>query len=203
MRPMRLMHRSPMRRGVAGRLAPVLLCLALTLAAAPVHAQPPAESMAATPLEVQVVAASLFRFLGYVDWPPDALAPDSPYVIGVIGADAIASELSSVVTSRTMNGRAVTVRRLKPGDALDGIHELFVGGGAPARQQLLQRVRRAPVLIVTQVEGALDQGSMINFRLVEGRVRFEVALDATDEAGLKVSSRMLGLALQVRKAQAR
>lgn len=200
---MRLVHRQAIRRRVAGRLAPVLLCLALAPAAAPARAQPPTENTAATLLEMQVVAASLFRFLGYVDWPAEALPPDSPYVIGVIGADAIASELASVVASRTVNGRAVTVRRLKPGDPLDGIHELFIGGSAPARQQVLQRARRTPVLIVTQAEGALDQGSMINFRLVDGRVRFEVALDATDDAGLKVSSRMLGVALQVRKTQAR
>ncbi|RZA15560.1 MAG: YfiR family protein, partial [Proteobacteria bacterium] len=60
-----------------------------------------------------------------------------------------------------------------------------------------------PLLIVTEAEGALDQGSMINFRVVDGRVRFEVALDTLEEAGLKVSSRMLGVALHVRTASSR
>lgn len=44
---------------------------------------------------------------------------------------------------------------------------------------------------------------MINFRVVDGRVRFEVALDTLEEAGLKVSSRMLGVALHVRTASSR
>ena len=199
---MRLVHRQAIGRRVAGRLAPMLLCLALA-PAAPARAQQSTGNTAAALLEIQVVAASLFRFLSYVDWPAEALPPDSPYVIGIVGADAIAGELASVVASRTVSGRAVTVRRLKPGDAFDGIHVLFVGGSAPARQQVLQRVRRAPVLTVTQADGALDQGSMINFRLVDGRVRFEVALDAVDDAGLKVSSRMLGVALLVRKTRVR
>jgi hypothetical protein len=173
------------------------------MAWAPAHAQTASEGTPAAVLEMQVVAASLFRFLGYVEWPQEALPPGAPYVIGVIGADAIVDELAGVVASRMVNERAVMVRRLKPGDPVDGVHELYIAGGAGTRQQALLRARQAAVLIVTRDEGALDQGSMINFRLVDGRVRFEVALDAVNEAGLKVSSRMLGVALQVRKSQGR
>jgi hypothetical protein len=39
---------------------------------------------------------------------------------------------------------------------------------------------------------------MINFRLVDGRVRFEVSLGAAEKGGLKISSRMLQVALAVR-----
>jgi hypothetical protein len=196
-----LMCRRAIGRRIMDRLAPVFLCAALAMA--PARAQPALDSAPASTLEMQVIAASLFRFLGYVDWPPQALPPGGPYVIGVIGADAIADELTAVATSRTINERAVTVRRLKPGDQVDGVHELFVSGGAATRQQALQAARQLPVLIVTHAEGALDRGSMINFRLVDGRLRFEVALDAMDDAGLKVSSRMLGVALHVRKNQTR
>ena len=153
-------------------------------------------------LQNQVMAASLFRFLGYVDWPPEALPQGAPYLIGVIGADAIADELAAVVASRTINDRAVKVRRMKAGEPLDAVHALFVGGSAGARH-LSQRARRSSVLIVTDADGALDHGSMINFCLVDDRVRFEVALDVLEDAGLKVSSRMLGVAFRVRQSSSR
>jgi len=38
---------------------------------------------------------------------------------------------------------------------------------------------------------------MVNFVMVEGRVRFEVALDAVQRSGLKMSSRLLAVAQQV------
>jgi hypothetical protein len=51
---------------------------------------------------------------------------------------------------------------------------------------------------VTESHGALAQGSMINFVLVDRRVRFEVALDAAEKNGLRLSSRLLAVAQQVR-----
>lgn len=182
------------------RLAPALLCFAQALA--PAHAQSAGQESSPTVLQNQVMAASLFRFLPYVEWPQEALPPGAPYVIAVMGADAIADELVAVVAARTVDDRAVNVRRLKAGESPDGVHAIFIGGRAGARQLPL-RGKRLPVLIVTDADGALDQGSMINFRLVDGRVRFEVALDTLEEAGLKVSSRMLGVAMQVRKTAPR
>ena len=184
------------------RLAPALLGTALALGLAPASAQSSSAGTASAPLQIQVMAASLFRFLAYVEWPPDSLPPGAPYVIAVAGADALADELAAVVASRTINDRAVKVRRIKSGEAPDGVHALFIGGN-PAGRMPPQRARRWPVLIVTDAEGALDQGSMINFRLVDGRMRFEVALDTAEEADLRISSRMLGLAWQVRKTPPR
>jgi len=60
--------------------------------------------------------------------------------------------------------------------------------------------QRRGVLLVTDYEGALDDGSAINLVVIENRVRFEVSLDATEKSGLKLSSRMLSLALWVRPA---
>ena len=40
----------------------------------------------------------------------------------------------------------------------------------------------------------LRTGGMINFLLEDNRVRFEIRFDATEQAGLKVSSRVLTLA---------
>ena len=59
------------------------------------------------------------------------------------------------------------------------------------------RARRQPVLIVTDWDDALVEASMVNFVIVDGRVRFEVRLDAAREAGLKLSSRLLAVAQQV------
>ncbi|HZE91172.1 MAG TPA: YfiR family protein, partial [Rhizobacter sp.] len=41
--------------------------------------------------ESQVKAAFLYKFLNFVEWPPQSFASgDSPIVIGVVGADRIA-----------------------------------------------------------------------------------------------------------------
>ncbi len=55
------------------------------------------------------------------------------------------------------------------------------------------------MLLITESDGALAQGSMINFRIVEERVRFEVATDPVERAGLKLNTRMLSVALNIVK----
>lgn len=151
----------------------------------------------AQPLEHDVKAAFLYRFLSFIDWPAQAFArADTPIVIGVLGADDVHASLQQAVQGRLAQGRAVQVRRLKEGERPSGMHVLFVGRAAMAQ---LPKVLGPPgLLIVTEVDGALEQGSMINFVRSEGRVRFEVAPEAAERRGLRISSRMLAVALHVK-----
>jgi hypothetical protein len=62
---------------------------------------------------------------------------------------------------------------------------------------LIRTTHEYPILVVTESSGALNHGSMINFLLSEGRVRFEVSLAAVEHAGLSLSSRLLAVAHSV------
>lgn len=171
-----------------------LACMAAT-AFGPAHAQ---NGPAIT--ERGVKAAFVYKFLGYVEWPPSAFAQaESPVVVGVMGADDLAGELADAVRGRTVGSRAVEVRRVKPGDLLTGLQALFIGASERARIGTIARAALAHnILVITESEDALDHGSVINLLVVDGRVRFEVSLDAAERAGLKLSSRMLAVAHLVR-----
>jgi hypothetical protein len=90
------------------------------------------------------------------------------------------------------------VTQVKPGGSLEGLHVLFVGREQRNRlKDIVAKTRPHPVLVVTEWDGALAEGGMVNFVLVDGRVRFEVALEAARRAGLTLSSRLLAVAQQV------
>jgi hypothetical protein len=55
------------------------------------------------------------------------------------------------------------------------------------------------VLLVTECANGLQAGSIINFRVVEERVRFDVSLDAADRNHIRLSSRLLTVASHVSK----
>jgi hypothetical protein len=63
---------------------------------------------------------------------------------------------------------------------------LFVGRAESSRVAQLARVARVArqrgILLVTDFEGALDEGSAINLLVLQNRVRSEVSLDAADRA---------------------
>jgi hypothetical protein len=151
-------------------------------------------------LEARVKAAFLYKFAGYVEWPPAAFAAaDTPLTIGVIGAETIAGELVEAVTGRTVNERPVSVRRVNAGDSLDAIHVLFVGDIDRAQlAQILQDAHARSILTVTDSSSALEQGSIINFVVIDRRVRFEISLDSARKSSLHLSSRLLAVAETVR-----
>jgi hypothetical protein len=147
-------------------------------------------------LERSVKAAFLYKFLAYVEYPGDGPAQ---YVVAVMGADDVAAELTQITAGRTVNNRPIAVKSLQEGDALNGIQLLFVGGDTSRPQQVLKSATQQGVLTVTEVENGLLQGSVINFRVVEDRVRFEVSLPAAEKNNVRLSSRLLSVAYQVQK----
>jgi hypothetical protein len=153
-------------------------------------------------LERSVKAAFLYKFLGYVDYP-EAATPGlgEPLVIGILSADDVADELRRITIGRSMNGRTVVVRKLRPGEALGKVHMLFIGDDDAAdAEKVLAAVRQTPVLTVTETGRNLRTDSVINFRVVDERVRFEVSLDAAEKNNLKLSSRLLAVAYKVQRS---
>jgi hypothetical protein len=149
--------------------------------------------------EYRVKAAFLYKFGGYVEWPDRSFArADSPVAIGVMGADALADELAQIVSGRNVNGRPVLVRKLRPGDPIAGLHILFIGRVDRGRlAEILAAAKGQALLTVTESEEGLELGSMINFVVVENKVRFDVAPPPSESDNLKISTRLLGVARKV------
>ena len=169
------------------------LAASLCLALAPALGQ-----LAAAP-EVRIKAAFLYKFCGFVEWPPASFAePAAPFTIGVLGADALADELARVVEGRAVAERPVLVRKLRRGASLAGLQVLFVGGQDAARlADILQGAKGLPLLTVTETRDRQAEGSMINFVLVDDKVRFDVALPPAEAGHLRISSRLLAVARKV------
>ncbi|MES2126915.1 MAG: YfiR family protein [Pseudomonadota bacterium] len=159
----------------------------------------PAAQAQASSVERQVKAAYLYKFAGFVDWPEGSFArPDSPLLIGVAGSDTLAGDLEQMVGGRSVNGHTITIRRVRRGESLAGLHILFVGGSDRAlASDLLAAARGQAVLTVTDSEEGFAQGSMINFVVAEDKLRFEVALRQVNTARLRISARMLAAAHRV------
>lgn len=160
---------------------------------------PCARAVEAQELEVRVKAAYLYRFAGHVEWPATAFRDaEAPLTIAISGADDLLGELLKLKGGKPVGERGLEVRAWRGGDSLAGVQILFIGQReARLMQRALDAARNLPVLVVTETEGALTLGSIINFLLVDNRVRFEVSIGQAERSGLKVSSRLLAVAQRV------
>jgi hypothetical protein len=149
--------------------------------------------------EPELKAAFMFRFLSFVEWPASRFASSkAPLVVGFIGAAPVATEFRAAALGRTVQGRPIEVRTLDAGESATGVHALFVGEAARDRIATLARATGEGPLVVTDADDGLDRGATIDLIEADGRLRFSVSVDAAERAGLRLSSRLLALAAEVR-----
>jgi hypothetical protein len=168
-------------------LLPLVLVIVLTPAPGRAQENDP-ES-----IERRAKTALLYRFISYIDWPPSAHPrPGAPFVVGIVGAQALAEELESYVVGRTLYNRPIVVRQVRSAVAARDAHALFISRSEFSQLPAAARAG-GHALLVTEWPGALEQGSVINFLMVENKVRFEISLDAAQRRQLKISSRLLSV----------
>ena len=166
----------------------VLVCIFMVCGA--VEAAEPVYSPAA------VKAAFLHRFASYVAWP-DEPASDEPFTIAVAGADEVAEQLESLLPGLTIQNRPARIRRVAVADDLPGVHILYVGHPVQRARSLVVAAASKPILTVTDADGGLTTGSVINFVQVGRNIRFEISLPAADRSRLRIDSGLLSVAARV------
>ena len=161
------------------RLLLAVLAL-LASAGAPARAQP---------LDTAVKAAFLTKFPAFVHGLPEG----SPLSVCIVGADNFGGAVQRGATS------PVTVRRLAAITPTAGCHVAYLTGSSrQSVREALAAVAGAPVLTVTDSDAGPTRG-MIHFVVAGERVRFHVDAAQAERSRLQMSSKVLALALSVRR----
>jgi hypothetical protein len=147
--------------------------------------------------EYEVKAAFLYKFASFVEWPPEA--SNMPLCIAVVGQDPFGPALDAVVKGKSINGRAFLIKRFKSGQDAAACHIVFISSSEKSRlRSILDRLQGVSILTVSDIPGFCQGGGIIDFELLEQKIRFEINPEAAERAGLRVSSKLLSVARIVR-----
>lgn len=148
---------------------------------------------ASPPSANEVQAAFLFNFSKFVEWPDYAFeSSKEKLIICILGEDPFGFLLDRTVEGKRAGTRFPTVRRLDPGSSVDHCHILFISTSEQSHlESVLQPIHLHPILTVSDIPRFASSGGMIGFFFEDNRVRFEINQEATQTAGLIVSSRLL------------
>ncbi len=161
-----------------------LTALAAAAAVLPARAQP-------LPNEYTIKAVFLYRFTGFVRWPTSAFAaPDTPFVIGILGADPFGGALAEVVKGESVQGHPIVVRQIANAEQAQACQIVFVARGA----EPVLKSRKLAALSVGETDAFLASGGIIRFLTEHNHVRLQINLQAAQQAGLTISSRLLRVA---------
>ncbi|MEO8678408.1 MAG: YfiR family protein [Vicinamibacterales bacterium] len=186
---------TPRTGGRAGWLGTASLVLAAALVLAPGIAAGSADTAAQDVADVK--AAFVYNFAKFTEWP--ALPPGAPIAVCVAGSNQIASTLRETIRGRNIDGHALVVSIPQDSTTWRGCHLLFITEAEAGRAAAgLAALKRLPVLTVSDSKGFATSGGIIELYLEDGKMRFAINAEAAGVAGLRISSRLLGLARIVR-----
>lgn len=179
------------------RAAKWVIAVALLCAAGEGLAQPSPPKVS---LEYAVKATYLYKLAPFVNWPPSTFtAADAPFRICVVGEDPFDNYLEKAVAGRTLGTHPFEVSHMKTVTPESDCQIIFISHlQSQSLQDALDAVRGEPVLTVTDSNASPDSGSIMQFVVEHGHVRFNVDTGEAARNHLTISSKLLSLALTVR-----
>lgn len=179
------------------RLQCASLLSAALLAAWPVCALQPGGLSSTMPSQSDVEAVYLFDFGKFVHWPSGA--DEGPLHLCIAATPSFVAGVQRTIANETIDGRALDVREVSRPEDESGCGILFIDASQGERSNaLLQGAAEKPILTVSDLPDFLARGGMIQFQIVQKRVRFSVNLDAVNRGHLLMSSELLKVAVDVK-----
>ena len=154
-------------------------------------------SAAAASAEAQVKAAYLYKLASFVRWPEQAAAARE-FRFCVFGRSDVAEALQELVRGQEVLGRPASVERIEQPARVRGCHVLLLGSGSDAARDMLDASASLPILTVAD-RNRNTWGGAIEFVIRDGKVRFAINREDARRRGLELSSKLVDVALEVRR----
>ena len=147
--------------------------------------------------ERAVRVAFVFNLTKYVEWPH----PGSELLIGFIGEGTMGEMLQKMLNGKTTDSRTIRVLISPSDEELEHCQVLYVGYASSRKIRLaVDKVRNKRILTIGEADSFAQDGGMVGLVRARDQIQIQVNLAVTQEAQLKISSRLLSLSTIVHTA---
>jgi hypothetical protein len=138
------------------------------------------------------------NFIRYIGWSEESKQGD--FVIGVLKSPLVADWLQKQSAGKKFGNQNVVIKEFKSGDDLVDCQVLYVGSSYNFFRyaEEIKSVLGKNSLLITESEGAVKKGSMINFVVRDDILKFEVSEANAQLSGLSVSSKLSNMGAAIR-----
>lgn len=149
---------------------------------------------ATTASEYQIKAVFLYNFSNFIKWPDSAFehANSEAFQICTYSENPFQRELELTVEGEKVNERVISVKHFTQLKELYRCQILYISESERNQlDQVLPALAEYPILTVSDIEGFAEQGGMIEFYLVDNRVRLIINITTARAVDLVVSANLL------------
>jgi hypothetical protein len=141
----------------------------------------------------------LYNIAKLVEWKEPAMR-NGNFVIGVLGGANLYQELIKQYSTRTIGKQPIEVRKLPRTADLEKCHMLFIGRTELAlASEIFKRMKEQPTLVITEYDGGLEDGAVVNFVKVDNLLKYELSMANAKKHGLVVGLTLKNLAHRVQE----
>lgn len=144
----------------------------------------------------EIHAAMLFNFIKYVQWPNEGEAGE--FVVGVIGDDNVFNTLNQWYNGKPKGSKKYVIKKLSSADESSNCQVVYVGKSKNKEfENIKNSISGKSVLTITDGNGLGQKGSCINFKVIDGKLKFELNQATVTSSNLKVSSQLSSMAILI------
>ena len=143
----------------------------------------------------EIHAAMLYNFIKYVQWPGEAEGGE--FVVGVMGEDDVFNTLKTWYDGKPKGSKKYVIKKLGSAVEASSCQVVYLGKGKSKEfENIKTNVTGKSVLTITDGNGLGQKGSCINFKVIDGKLKFELN-QATVGSYLKVSGQLSSMAIMI------
>lgn len=144
----------------------------------------------------EIHAAMLYNFIKYVQWPNES--EPGEFVVGVIGDENVFNTLKQWYDGKPKGTKKYVIKNLHSADEAGGCQVVYVGKSKNRDfDNIKTSVTGKSVLTITDGSGMGQKGSCINFKVIDGKLKFELNQGSVGSSNLKVSSQLSSMAILI------
>jgi hypothetical protein len=142
----------------------------------------------------EIHAAMLYNFIKYVQWPNEA--DGGEFIVGVIGEEEVFGTLQKWYDGKPKGPKKYVIRKLTSAAEAADCQVVYIG---KSKSREFESVKTSTtgksVLTITDGNGLGQKGSCINFKVIDGKLKFELNQTTVNSNNLKVSSQLSSMAI--------
>lgn len=144
----------------------------------------------------EIHSAMLYNFIKYIQWPNEGAGGD--FVVGVIGEDDVYQTLKKWYDGKPKGSKKYVIKKLSSAAEAASCQVVYIGRSKSKEfDNVKSSVNGKPVLTITDGNGLAQKGSCINFKVIDGRLKFELNQGVVTSSNLKVSGQLSSMAILI------
>jgi hypothetical protein len=144
----------------------------------------------------EIHSAMLYNFIKYIQWPNESEGGE--FVVGVLGDDDVFNTLKQWYDGKPKGSKKYVVKKLSSAAEAGSCAVVYLGKGKSGQfDEVKNSVNGKSVLTVTNGNGLGQKGSCINFKIIDGKLKFEMNQGTFTSSNLKVSSQLSSMAILI------